>query len=50
VVDFQVTFNDGSGYRDTLIVPVFYDNLYLLPTEKMTQGRLDVVTRWRGSW
>ena len=46
-VDFQVTFNDGNGFRDGLLTPIAYDDLYVLPTEKMTQGSFDVVTRWR---
>lgn len=46
-VDFQVTFNDGFPVRDSLMIPIMYDDLYLLPTEKMTRGTFQASTRWR---
>ena len=39
-VDFQVAYDDGDGFRDGLLMPIAYDDLYVLPTEKMTQGTL----------
>ncbi|HEX6682475.1 MAG TPA: S8 family serine peptidase [Candidatus Limnocylindrales bacterium] len=46
-VDFLVSYADGDRFRDMVVTPVAIDDVYLLPTEKMTRGRFDLVTRWR---
>jgi subtilisin family serine protease len=46
-ISYVVSYNDGNSFGDAIPMPVKYDDMYLQPTEPMTQGKLDVSTRWR---
>ncbi|MCW3838991.1 S8 family serine peptidase [Micromonospora yasonensis] len=46
-LDYAVTYADGDSFRDGFLVPIKYDDLYVTPTEKVTQGSFTMVTRWR---
>lgn len=46
-LDYQVEYADGSTFRDAYQIPVKYDDLYVSPTEKVTQGSFTLVSRWR---
>jgi subtilisin family serine protease len=46
-VDFQVGYAGGDAYRDAYLVPVKYDDVYVSPTEQVTQGSFTLATRWR---
>jgi hypothetical protein len=46
-VDFSVVDGAGIEYRSAYAVPPAYDDLYVSPTEEMTQGRFMLTTRWR---
>jgi subtilisin family serine protease len=46
-VDYEIAYTAGGGFRNAYQVPVTYDDLYLSPTEPMTQGTFAAATRWR---
>ncbi|MFG3343511.1 S8 family serine peptidase [Streptomyces sp. NPDC048018] len=49
-VDFNVHydgFDPYMDYRGAYVLPPTYDDVYVLPTEPMTQGEFTLVTRWR---
>jgi hypothetical protein len=45
--DYRRSDADGLDFRDAYLVPARYDDLYALPTEPVTQGTFELVTRWR---
>ncbi|WP_211364373.1 S8 family peptidase [Micromonospora palomenae] len=46
-VDFSVVDGFGLTFRNAYLVPPNYDDLYVSPTEPMTQGQFTLTTRWR---
>jgi subtilisin family serine protease len=46
-VDFQVGYASGDSYRGAYLVPVKYDDVYVSPTDQVTQGSFTLATRWR---
>ncbi|MCW3816359.1 S8 family serine peptidase [Micromonospora sp. DR5-3] len=46
-LDYTVKYANGDSFRDGFIVPIKYDDLYVTPTEKVTQGSFTMATRWR---
>ncbi|OKI49196.1 S8 family peptidase [Micromonospora sp. CB01531] len=46
-LDYTVKYANGDSFRDGFIVPIKYDDLYVTPTDKVTQGSFTMVTRWR---
>ncbi|MEV0426317.1 S8 family serine peptidase [Micromonospora sp. NPDC050495] len=46
-LDFEVRYADGDSFREAYQLPVSYDDLYVLPTEKVTQGSFTMAARWR---
>jgi subtilisin family serine protease len=46
-VDFSIVDRFGVEFRSAYAVPVAYDDLYVSPTEPMTQGTFMLTTRWR---
>ncbi|MCP2325438.1 subtilisin family serine protease [Hamadaea flava] len=47
LLDFQVEYGDGTGYRDAVQLPVMYDDAYASPTEKVTKGSFTLDTSYR---
>ncbi|MET9617169.1 S8 family peptidase [Kitasatospora indigofera] len=49
-VDFNVHYKDLDpfmDYRSAYVLPASYDDIYVAPTEPMTQGEFMLATRWR---
>ncbi|MFI2650398.1 S8 family serine peptidase [Micromonospora fulviviridis] len=46
-LDFEVGYANGDGFREAYQIPVKYDDLYVMPTEKVTQGSFTMAARWR---
>ncbi|GAA4704419.1 S8 family serine peptidase [Phytohabitans rumicis] len=46
-LDFSVGYADGGEYRDAYVIPLWYDDLYVLPTKKVTRSTFELATRWR---
>ena len=46
-LDFSIEYADGGEFRDAYMVPVRYDDLYVLPTRKGTRSTFELATRWR---
>ncbi|MBF8187964.1 S8 family serine peptidase [Nonomuraea sp. K274] len=46
-LDFSRTVPDGDLIRLAYVAPVAYDDVYVTPTEKVTEGSFDYLTRWR---
>lgn len=46
-VDFSVTDDSGTEYRNAYAVPATVDDVYVSPTEPVTQGDFVLTTRWR---
>ncbi|SCL33161.1 Serine protease, subtilisin family [Micromonospora pallida] len=46
-LDFTVQYAGGASFRQAFQLPVRYDDLYLSPTEPVTQGSFTMSTRWR---
>ncbi|MEV8535192.1 S8 family serine peptidase [Streptomyces sp. NPDC051211] len=49
-VDFNVHYNGldpFTDYRSAYVLPLTYDDVYVSPTEPMTQGEFMLITRWR---
>jgi subtilisin family serine protease len=46
-VDYSVVDSFGVEYRSAYSVPVAYDDVYVSPTDPMTQGTFMLTTRWR---
>ncbi|MER5683959.1 S8 family serine peptidase [Streptomyces sp. NPDC002205] len=45
--DMARTAPDGTVQRDAFQIPVMYDQLWVSPTKKVTQGSFSFLTRWR---
>ena len=45
-MDFHRTLGD-SEVTSSYLLPVWVDNMYAAPTEKVTQGSFEMLTRWR---
>ncbi|MEV0807942.1 S8 family serine peptidase [Micromonospora sp. NPDC050200] len=46
-LDYTVTYANGDSFRDGFMVPIKYDDLYVTPTDQVTEGSFAMVTRWR---
>ncbi len=46
-VDFSIVDKFGGEVRGAYAIPPWYDDVYLSPTEPMTQGSFVATTRWR---
>ncbi|SCF02662.1 Serine protease, subtilisin family [Micromonospora viridifaciens] len=46
-LDYTVKYANGDSFRDGFMVPVQYDDLYVTPTDKVTQGSFTMINRWR---
>ncbi|SCF28496.1 Serine protease, subtilisin family [Micromonospora purpureochromogenes] len=46
-LDYTVKYADGDSLRAGYLVPAKYDDLYVTPTDQVTQGSFTMVTRWR---
>ncbi|MFF7442734.1 S8 family serine peptidase [Streptomyces sp. NPDC008122] len=49
-VDYNVHytgFDPWMDYRGAYVLPPTYDDIYVAPTETMTQGEFTLITRWR---
>ncbi len=46
-VDFSIVDSFGVEFRSAYAIPATYDDLYVSPTEEMTQGTFVLTTRWR---
>ncbi|MET8151211.1 S8 family peptidase [Actinoplanes sp. NPDC049668] len=46
-IDYTVGYAGGDSFRDAFQIPVKYDDLYLSPTEQVTEGSFTMVNRWR---
>jgi hypothetical protein len=46
-VDFSITDSFGIELRGAYVVPPAYDDVYLSPTDPMTEGSFIATTRWR---
>ncbi|BFU45440.1 S8 family serine peptidase [Krasilnikovia sp. MM14-A1004] len=46
-IDLTVQYPDGDSFRDGVLVPPGYDDLYVTPTDKVTRGTFTMTTRWR---
>ncbi|MFE9694324.1 S8 family serine peptidase [Micromonospora sp. NPDC005806] len=46
-LDYTVKYANGDRFRDGFLVPIKYDDLYVTPTDQLTQGSFTMVTRWR---
>jgi hypothetical protein len=46
-IDYTVGYAGGDSFRDAFLIPVKYDDLYLTPTDKVTEGSFTLVNRWR---
>ncbi|MER5336815.1 S8 family serine peptidase [Micromonospora sp. NPDC002717] len=46
-LDYTVTYANGDSFRSGFLVPIKYDDLYVTPTDQVTQGSFTMVTRWR---
>ena len=46
-VDFSIVDSFGIEFRSAYAVPATYDDLYVSPTDAMTQGQFLLTTRWR---
>ncbi|MBM0256156.1 S8 family serine peptidase [Micromonospora sp. 4G55] len=46
-LDFTVKYADGDSFRAGYLVPAKYDDVYVTPTDQVTQGSFTMVTRWR---
>lgn len=46
-VDFRIVDSFGLTFRNAYAVPAAYDDIYVSPTEPMTQGSFMLTTRWR---
>ncbi|MDG4821811.1 S8 family serine peptidase [Asanoa sp. WMMD1127] len=46
-VDFSIVDGTGLEYRSAYAIPPMYDDLYVSPTEELTDGRFMLTTRWR---
>ncbi|MGP3914535.1 S8 family serine peptidase [Nonomuraea sp. 10N515B] len=46
-LDFLRTIPDMSPVRLGYILPIWYESVYVSPTEKVTKGSFDYLTRWR---
>ena len=46
-LDYTVKYANGDSFRDGFIVPIKYDDLYVTPTDQVSQGSFTLVTRWR---
>jgi len=47
LLDFQVEYGDGTSYRDAVLMPVKYDDAYVLPTQPVTKGSFTLNTSTR---
>nr|BFE73470.1 hypothetical protein GCM10020092_067710 [Actinoplanes digitatis] len=46
-IDYTVGYAGGDSFRDAFQIPVKYDDLYLSPTEQVTESSFTMVNRWR---
>ncbi|GIE87828.1 S8 family serine peptidase [Actinoplanes regularis] len=46
-VDYTVGYANGDSFRDAYLLPIKYDDVYLSPTEQVTEGSFTLVNRWR---
>ncbi|MFI7487483.1 S8 family serine peptidase [Micromonospora echinaurantiaca] len=46
-LDYLVEYAGGDAYRAAYQLPVRYDDLYVMPTEPVSQGSFTMATRWR---
>ena len=46
-IDFQVDYANGGSYRSAYQIPVKYDDLYVTPTQPVSEGSFELATRWR---
>ncbi|HKE68772.1 MAG TPA: S8 family serine peptidase, partial [Nocardioidaceae bacterium] len=46
-VDYSIVDDSGLEFRSAYAVPTAYDDIYVSPTEPMTQGQFMLTTRWR---
>ncbi|MEU5943358.1 S8 family serine peptidase [Micromonospora sp. NPDC047548] len=46
-LDYTVKYANGDSFRDGFVVPIKYDDLYVTPTDKVSQGSFTMATRWR---
>ncbi|MEU4216902.1 S8 family serine peptidase [Actinoplanes sp. NPDC026623] len=46
-VDYTVGYANGDSFREAILVPVNYDDVYVLPTEQVRQSSFTMATRWR---
>lgn len=46
-LDFSIEYADGGEFRDAYMIPVRYDDLYVLPTKKGARSTFTLATRWR---
>ncbi|MFF5214956.1 S8 family serine peptidase [Micromonospora sp. NPDC000442] len=46
-IDYTVEYAGGDSYRSIYQLPIRYDDLYVLPTERVEQGSFTMAARWR---
>jgi subtilisin family serine protease len=46
-IDFRVGYAAGSEFRESFLVPVSYDDLYVAPTGAVNESSFELATRWR---
>ncbi|MER7456912.1 S8 family serine peptidase [Micromonospora sp. NPDC126480] len=46
-IDYTVEYAGGDSYRSVYQLPIRYDDLYVLPTERVEQGSFTMAARWR---
>ncbi|MFG2058714.1 PA domain-containing protein [Micromonospora sp. NPDC048930] len=46
-LDYTVTYANGDSFRDAYAVSPRYDDIYVTPTDQVTQGSFTMVNRWR---
>lgn len=46
-VDYTVEYANGDSFRDAFLIPIKYDDVYVSPTEAVTEGSFTMVNRWR---
>ena len=46
-LEYMVGYASGASFRDSIQVPVMYDDLYMTPTTAPAQGSFTMNSRWR---